>query len=156
MYLPDLPTMPGLTWVPFQPGHVAVMNVKAQNFQTVSRSVDVMAMLENQAQHGHAITAILHGKPVACFGSVHIWKGVEEMWCFIEERGRKYPKTLTKAAIQYRDFRVISRNLHRLQIIVRCDDLRAVRWGSAIGFETEGLMKKYGPDQADFLMMSRS
>lgn len=154
--LPDLPTMPGLTWVPFQAGHVAVMNVKAQNFQTISRAMDVMTMLENQAKYGHAITAILHGRPVACFGAVHIWKGVEEMWCFIEERGRKYPKTLTRAAIAYRDFRVLSKNLHRLQIIVRCNDLRAVRWGLAIGFEIEGLMKKYGPDEADFFMMSRS
>lgn len=156
MYLPDLPQMDGLTWVPFQAGHVSVMNVQAQNFQTISRSVDVMTMLEHQARHGHAITAILHGRPVACFGAVHIWNGVEEMWCFIEERGRKYPKTLTRAAIAYRDFRVLSKNLHRLQIVVRCNDLRAVRWGCAIGFEIEGLMKKYGPDQADFFMMSRS
>jgi hypothetical protein len=156
MSLPDLPTMPGLIWVPFQPGHVAVMNVQAQNFQTISKAMDVMTMLEHQAKYGHAITAILHGRPVACFGAVRIWKGVEEMWCFIEERGRQYPKTLTRAAIAFRDFRVISGNLHRLQIIVRCNDLRAVRWGLGIGFEIEGLMKKYGPDEADFFMMSRS
>jgi len=148
--------MPGLSWVPFHAGHVAVMNVKAQNFQAVSKAVDIGAMMEMQSRLGNAITAILHGRPVACFGSVPLWVGVEEMWCFIEERGRKYPKTLTRAAICYRDYRVIAKNLHRMQITVRCEDLRAVRWGTGIGFEIEGLMKKYGPDQADFFMMSRS
>jgi hypothetical protein len=155
-YLPDLPTFPGLIWVPFNAGHVAVMNITAQNYQSISKGLDVGRMLEMQANSGHAITAILHGRPVACFGSVKIWTGVEEMWCFLEERARKYPLVLTKAAIDYRDFRVLSASLHRLQITVRCKDKRAVRWGQAIGFEIEGLMKKYGPDQADFYMMSRS
>jgi hypothetical protein len=31
-----------------------------------------------------------------------------------------------------------------------------VRWGLALGFEIEGLMKKYGADGSDFFMMSRS
>lgn len=156
MSLPELPTMPGVTWVPFNPGHVAVMDIKAQNYQAISKALDIGKMLEIQARSGHAITAILHGKPVACFGSVKIWTGVEEMWCFMEERARKLPVIMTKAAIGYRDFRVISNNLHRIQITVRCRDTRAVRWGQAIGFEIEGLMKKYGPDTADFYMMSRS
>jgi len=84
MSLPELPTMPGVTWVPFDPGHVAVMDIKAQNYQAISKALDIGKMLEIQARSGHAITAILHGKPVACFGSVKIWTGVEEMWCFME------------------------------------------------------------------------
>jgi len=63
---------------------------------------------------------------------------------------------MTRAAQIYADYIVISRNLHRLQITVRCADLRAVRWGLALGFEIEGLMKKYGADGSDFFMMSRS
>jgi hypothetical protein len=156
MFLPKLPSMLGLIWVPFQAGHVAVMDVQTQNFRTISKAMDVMAMLDYQARCGHAVSAILHGRPVACFGAVRIWTGVEEMWCLMEERVRKYPKTLTRAAILYSDYRVSSQNLHRLQITVRCEDARAVSWANLIGFHVEALMNKYGPDKADFFMMSRS
>lgn len=124
--------------------------------QSIAKTVPVFEMVKAQAKHGNAFTAILHGKPVACFGAVHIWTGVEEMWLLIEERGREYAKSLTRAAISYRDFRVISGNLHRLQITVRCEDMRAVRWARAIGFTIDGMMMKYGPDGSDYYLMSRT
>jgi|Laugrefa1bdmlbdn_1035148.scaffolds.fasta_scaffold19298_3 RimJ/RimL family protein N-acetyltransferase len=152
----ELPTFEGLIWVPFQLGHAAVMNIQAQNFQHLSRAVPIMDMLAFQAAKGHAITAILHGRPVGCCGAVTLWPGVEELWMITEERGRKFALTMTKAALVYRDFRVKAGNLHRLQIVVRCDDERAVKWGKAIGFHIEGRMEKYGPDKADFFIMARS
>lgn len=74
----------------------------------------------------------------------------------MEERGRDVAVSLTKAAIAYRDFRVISGNLHRLQITVRCEDMRAVRWARAIGFTIDGMMMRYGPDGSDYYLMSRT
>ena len=46
-------------------------------------------------------------------------------------------------------------HLHRLQITVRTDDNRAMRYAKAIGFETESVMKKFGPDKVDYLLMTR-
>lgn len=151
-----LPKHQAFTWVPFHPAHVRQMQIKSQNMAAISHIIPLEKMLEAQARHGHAITAIVHGRPAACFGAVHIWQGVEEMWLLTEERVRDYPLLMTKAGKTYRDFRVIAENLHRLQITVRCEDMRAVRWATALGFEIEGFMKKYGPDKADFYMMSRS
>jgi RimJ/RimL family protein N-acetyltransferase len=151
-----LPKFDGLIWVPFQLGHAAVLKIEAQNFQHLSRAVPIMDMLAFQAAKGDAITAILHGRPVGCCGSVKIWNGVEELWMITEERGRKFALSMTKAAIVYRDFRMKAGNLHRLQIVVRCEDERAVKWGKAIGFHIEGRMEKYGPDKADFFIMARS
>lgn len=124
--------------------------------QTISKVLPINQMIAAQAKHGNAFTAILHGTPVACFGSVRIWNGVEEMWLLMEERGREAAVSLTKAAIAYRDFRVISGNLHRLQITVRCEDMRAVRWARAIGFNIDGMMMRYGPDGSDYYLMSRT
>ena len=124
--------------------------------QTISKVLPINQMIAAQAKHGNAFTAILHGTPVACFGSVRIWNGVEEMWLLMEERGREAAVSLTKAAIAYRDFRVISGNLHRLQITVRCEDIRAVRWARAIGFNIDGMMMRYGPDGSDYYLMSRT
>lgn len=150
-----LPEHPAITWVPFHSAHVAVMKLSPQELETKSKGVPLATMLEVQARMGHAITALLHGRPVACFGAVDVWDGVAEMWLLIEDRGRSYGKTLTRAAIGYRDFIVIAKNLHRLQITVNCDDSRAVRWGQAIGFEIESTMKAYGPTGSDYYLMRR-
>ena len=150
-----LPEHPAITWVPFHSAHVAVMKLSPQELETKSKGVPLATMLEVQARMGHAITALLHGRPVACFGAVDVWDGVAEMWLLIEDRGRSYGKTLTRAAIGYRDFIVISKNLHRLQITVNCDDSRAVKWGQAIGFEIESTMKAYGPTGSDYYLMRR-
>ena len=131
------------------------MKIAPQQLEARSRGVPLQTMLEAQARMGDAITALLHGRPVACFGSVDVWNGVAEMWLLIEDRGRSYGKTLTRAAIGYRDFIVIAKNLHRLQITVNCDDSRAVRWGQAIGFEIESIMKAYGPTGSDYYLMRR-
>jgi len=45
--------------------------------------------------------------------------------------------------------------LHRLQITVRTDDNRAIRYAEHLGFKTESVMKKYGPDMVDYLLMTR-
>jgi hypothetical protein len=132
------------------------MQIDDDNVRQTARHIKLAELLELQAASGHAITALLNGRPAACFGSTRIWNGVEEMWSLMEERARKYAKTLTRIAIAYRDYRVISGNLHRLQINVRCNDRRAFRWALAIGFELEGTMRKYGPDGSDFFIMART
>ena len=153
---PDFPVSPALQFVPFHEAHLMSLNITNKYSQTISKVIPITEMVKAQAKHGSAFTAILHGMPVACFGSVRIWNGVEEMWLLMEERGRDVAVSLTKAAIAYRDFRVISGNLHRLQITVRCEDMRAVRWAKAIGFTIDGMMMKYGPDGSDYYLMSRT
>lgn len=132
------------------------LNVTNESSQITSRYIPVDQMIKAQAGLGNAFTVILHGKPAAIVGSIPLWSGVEEMWLHIEERMRKFPVFMTKAAIEYRDYRVIAGNLHRLQITVRCSDMRAVRWARHIGFNIDGMMMKYGPDGSDFYLMSRT
>ena len=151
-FLPALPSY--ISLVPFRPEHATL--IKARDITASPLATSTEDILRVQALCGHAITALLHGKPAACFGSVYIWPGLEEMWCLMEDRARNSALSLTKIAKSYADLRVVAGNLHRLQITVRSNDLRAVRWGNAIGFETEGLMKKYGPDGSDFFLMSRT
>ncbi len=157
MSLDDLlPALPSeITLVPFNPAHAATMKVSDEHVLAMAGSVNMMDLMTAQAMHGHAITVLLHGRPAACFGSMKVWNGVEEMWCLLEERARKYRFAMTRIAIAYRDYRTIAANLHRLQLTVRCSDQRAFRWASAIGFKLEGQMRRYGPDGSDFYLMSR-
>lgn len=150
-----LPEHPAISWVPFHQSHVSQMKLAPNVTRSLSKALPLDTMLANQAKHGHAVTAYLHSTPAACFGCVDIWEGVAEMWLLVEERARKYGKTMTRAAIGYRDFIVLSRNLHRLQVTVRSDSISAVNWAKLIGFEPECVMRRYGADQSDFILMSR-
>jgi len=151
--LPDLP--PQIALVPFNPVHALNIRIGDAASIAMRENLNFADLMAAQAASGHAITVLLHGTPAACFGSVRVWKGVEEMWCLLEERARKYPMAMTKIAIAYRDYRVIAGNLRRLQLNVRCSDQRAFRWAKAIGFEPEAKMRRYGPDGSDFYLMSR-
>ncbi len=159
MSLPEvfdvLPHHPAVTWVPFHVGHVMTMSIKSQDMNAISRAVPVHQMLEVQAMYGQAITAIIHGRPAACFGSVRVWNGVEELWLLVEERTRKFPVLMTRAAKDFADYRVIAGNLHRLQVTVRSNDPRAIQWAKRIGFEQEAVLKKYGPDQMNYVLMRK-
>lgn len=154
--LDALPQHPAVTWMPFHIAHFTLMSVKAQNTQAISRVVPMQQMLEAQANAGQAITAMLHGRPAAVFGSVSIWRGVEELWMLCEERARKYPVLMTKAGRIFLLHRVIAGNLHRIQATVRCDDLSAIRWAESLGLEYEGVMRRYGADQMDYQIMART
>jgi RimJ/RimL family protein N-acetyltransferase len=152
----DLPVVPGIYYAPFHPAHLEMIEAHELISKSPAQLEEWKEIIEAQATVGTAITAYLHGKPVACFGFMPIWTGVAEMWLLIEERGRKYGKSLTRAAMTVRDFAVLSNNLHRLQITVRCGDIRAVKWAQAIGFDKEATLYKYGPDGSDFYIFSRT
>lgn len=151
----SLPKVPGVTYMPFHPAHLEMIDPAEFGRMTAAQLRELKELMIAQAQNGTAITAYLHGKPMACFGFLPIWTGVAEMWLLIEERGRKYGKSLTRAALSVRDYAVLSNNLHRLQITVRSADIRAVRWAQAIGFEQEAVLRRYGPDQSDFYIFAR-
>ncbi len=147
---------PQVSLTPYSALHYKYLNISDEGFLSAARAVSPEAMLEYQSAIGNAYTAMLYGKPVAVFGSAALWPGVEEAWSLLGDDSRTYAKTLTKIAVQFIDFRVISADLHRVQMTVRCDDMRAVRWAKdALGFKIEGMMERYGTDGSDFYMMSR-
>ena len=143
-------------YLPFEIGHVF-------NFQGIeeygSQSIkieDRIKYLEYQSQLGPSVTAFVNRRPVAVFGLMFHWKGMGEAWSMFAEESRRYPIAMTKGAIAFFDSCQILFNLHRIQITVKCDDKRAVRWAKALSFIEEGVMVKYSADQEDTYMMRRT
>jgi hypothetical protein len=68
------------------------------------------------------------------FGLVFLWKGVGEAWSLFTEESRRYPIAMTKGAIAFFDICQILFNLHRIQITVKSNDKRAVRWAKTLRF----------------------
>ena len=117
---------------------------------------DRKQLLVNQSAYGPSVTAFVNSRPVAVFGLMFHWKGVGEAWSVFAEESRRYPIAMTKGAIAFFDICQILFVLHRIQITVKCNDQRAVRWAKALKFIEEGVMVKYSADQEDTFMMRRT
>lgn len=145
----------GVYYLPFVPEHFDHLDYDAKELNTLSKAYDIKSMLSQQAELGTAFTAFRYGRPIAIVGIVFIWKGVGEMWSLFDNQARDIPETMLRAAIDFSDIAMRYLHLHRLQITVRTDDIRAKRYAEAIGFKTESVMQKFGPDQVDYLLMTR-
>ncbi len=150
-----LPKKAGVVYVPFALGHYHYLELDEPGFIAAARTVNIDAMLASQAELGLAVTALVNGMPVAVFGVIPLWPHVAELWSIISAPARRLPKQLTMVGAAFCDIAAQSLRLHRLQITVRSDEERSLRWARHLGFEVEGLMRRYTPDGVDAYIMAR-
>ena len=100
-------------------------------------------------------TARKDGKIVVMGGAHVMWRGVGEGWLIMSKYGYDMPKTVARYADEFFDVIMTEANLQRVQASVNALDPRSVRFARWLGFENEGLMRKYGPDGTDYYRMAR-
>ena len=119
--------------------------------------------LQNQSQLGLVLSAmpgylvpgrglaLMDGSEiVAVTGLAPLWDGVAEAW-FLPTREVKNKKLRTIRLVRKEFDAAIKRlKLRRVQAIVRSDFTDAHKLAKFLGFESEGLMHKYGPDGSDY------
>jgi len=145
----------GVRFIPFLPQHIQYLEIDDPGMLAAARAVDLQTFIASQARIGTAITVLVHGHPVAAFGCVLLWPGCAEVWSILSPQAREHPIHMTRVASAFIDIATQSLRLHRVQMIVRCNDLRAVRWALALGFNIEGAMLKYLVDGSDAYIMGR-
>ena len=93
---------------------------------------------------------------IACGGvACAAWKGFGEFWLIPSIYVPQYPKTVFKAARTFIIDAIEKMDLHRVQATIRATDLTAIGWIEHLGFEREGLMRKFGPNQEDQYLYAR-
>ena len=151
-----MPKVVGGYYTNFKPYHLDNFNEESI-FGVSGVDLDICkAHIIQQSISGPFITAMVNGEPVAVFGAVIFWNGVAEAGALFTEQARRYPLAMTKGAYVFFDICEILFTLHRLQITVRSNDQRAVKWAKRLGFVEEGILKQYSADQQDYYMMRRS
>lgn len=145
----------GMFFMPFVIEHYDRMNIVQPEISVVAKGNQLREMIRNQAENGTAMTTFLHGEPIAVTGVALLWNGVGELWSLFDEKIRNNPATMLRTGKSYCDIAIRYLHLHRLQITVRTDDERAIRYAKHLGFNTECVMQKYGPDKIDYLLMTR-
>lgn len=145
----------GMFFLPFVIDHFDQMDVNQPELFAVAKGQELRSMIAGQAELGTAMTTFIHGRPMAITGIVQFWNGVGELWSIFDDELRLKPATMLRTGKSYCDIAMRYLLLHRLQITVRTDDNRAINYAKHLGFDTESILRKYGPDGIDYLLMTR-
>ena len=110
----------------------------------------VVGALPSFTAPGRGFALIEDGVVYAVAGMAELWDGVVEAWIIPTQDIEK--KKLKTSRALWREFHSMADRLkpHRMQTSVRHDFDAAHRLVRFLGFESEGLMKKYGPDGLDY------
>ena len=101
-----------------------------------------------------AATFIIGGEILCIAGYTQLWNGVIEVWVMPSVHVRKYMKTFAQTFKGWVDKLIEEDKYHRIQTF-GLDDERHNRWFCWLGFEKEGVMRKFSRDQEDFAMYAR-
>ncbi len=112
-------------------------------------------LAQNREDNGKCITGLVDGVIVGCGGIDELWPGVGEVWLFLSYGVDRFP---------IRSYEVIRQGL--LELIEHNDLWRVQAWGRVgfsqahtlfrhLGFEVEGIARKYAPDGVDCILYAK-
>lgn len=104
---------------------------------------------------GPAFTIWDGGAPVAAGGVVVLWKGVGEAWLHLSQWFPEHPLSAFRIVRQLLNAIIHDAQLRRVQAPIRLDMPANIRLVEHLGFEPEGILKRWGPEGADYVMYAR-
>lgn len=116
---------------------------------------DITRELENIYCDGPAYTAIIEDQVVFCAGITITWHGVGVAWCYADCSASKYAREVYCAQLGFLDRCTKEYGLHRVQAFALASWRMAWRYLERLGFQREGLMRKYSPNQEDYYLYAR-
>jgi hypothetical protein len=100
-------------------------------------------------------TILLNDSPIAVLCISIAWNGVGEAWSVTTDGIEIQPFAFVRTVKNLIAQQIIDHGLHRVQMTVRDDYEAGNRFAQFLGFKSEGVLKKYGPDGADYRMYAR-
>lgn len=114
------------------------------------------SLAQEKASGPIAFTAVADEGILGCAGLMIPWPGVGLAWMDLAEAVCRYPVWMTRIVRQVLDDATRSYGLHRIEAVVRVDNVRNQRWIEALGFVREnGCARAYTPDRVDGLRYER-
>lgn len=102
-----------------------------------------------QAKYSYTVYAD-DGFVVACAGVHEFWEGYGLCWAFVSAKVKLYMPALVGVVRDFLD----RAPFHRLEAAVDVDFKNGHRFIRALGFQREGLMRKYTSDKRDHVLYS--
>lgn len=113
------------------------------------------AMWKLVTEKSEACSFFFKGKWIFSGGILVHRAGFGEAWILCSKGAAAHPVGVFRVARDYLNTGFVLNRLYRLQAIVRCDWPQAQKFVKRLGFVKEGVLKKYGADQSDYIMYAR-
>jgi len=89
------------------------------------------------------------------WGVYEFWPGCAEAWLIPSKHIGQKTMAFHRAALAFFEYVAAQKGIKRLQFTVHTQNVHADRWAQRCYFVCEGVLRKYGPDGADYYMYSR-
>jgi RimJ/RimL family protein N-acetyltransferase len=133
-----------MTIIPFQPEHLAQINLQATQRRTIAHMTsEWLAVL---AHRGPAISVIVDGEIIASGGLVLQSSRCGFVWAAFSHNAGRYFLGLHRAA---RRLLTLAPTLDRIEAVTEVDFAQGRRWLELLGFRCEGRLPKDGPKGDD-------
>lgn len=115
----------------------------------------MMERLEVYSSAGPCYTLIVDEQMVASAGMVIHWPGMAELWAITTPLVEDYPLTFHRVVRDGLDKQITEHGLHRVECTVLTNHKVSVKWLTKMGFDIEGIRRKYDPYKNDYFLMAK-
>ena len=141
--------------IDFEPRHAEVLVKEGLNTNAPPVANDYTVWANKLIHNGMAFTGVENGHLVGAAGLAPLWEGVAEGWFLGGWRLHDNKFAAIRIIRRELDRMVKENNLHRLQCVVRTDWPEAQKFIEFLGWESEGVMKKYTFDKIDYIRYAK-
>ena len=135
--------------IPFHPNHFDLLEMRDRE-----RAVMQLDTITAIAQEGVSYSITWQGVFLAVIGMTEIWKGVAVSYVVPSIYAKKHPIPFVRTVKRMLEQTEKVMNLHRVQTD-SFDDEETNAWMEFLGFNDEGVMKRYSPLQEDYRRWAR-
>jgi len=105
--------------------------------------------------NGPARSLYYHSKLLYCCGIILMYPGVGSAWIVCDKAIKGFGRECLYYTGKLLDEHIKQHKLHRVQAEIKSSVDCFHKFILRLGFEEEGTMRKYGPDESDYILYSR-
>ncbi len=141
--------------IPFETAHINNIFLREHDSKTFLSTPPEFLDMVRSSDRVYGFTGVIGSRIIACGGVYMIWQGVGYVWGLTSEDVVKYRKWFHSVTIEVLRYCVEILKLHRIETTVIKENITSVRWLQRLGFECEGIMRKYDQYGNDYYLMAR-
>jgi len=139
--------------VPFRVAHMDLIDLREREIEVFNKSGNINQRLAYLETTHNAETLIYNGIVLGVIGFIEVLPNVLEVFLFPSTHIKDNTVAFARLMKYYKEEAITHYTWHRLQIVTPNDELHR-RWATFLGFEEEGILRKFDFNGEDHVMWS--
>lgn len=139
--------------IPFKKDHIDLIDMRTREKENMEKFPDTRQRLAYLESAHCAETIMYKGVVLGVIGFVQVLPKVYEVFLFPSVYLYENRIAFARLMKYYKEEAIVHYDWHRLQMVTPNDELH-IRWASFLGFEKEGILRKFDYNGEDHIMWS--